>query len=212
MGRLPFIFPRETERAAIDRVFRDARKRQMLYDMIDAVLRVRESGIVSDRELSPILIGFEATDEGIWGRAAGWLAKLYGFSPNDVTPTLQQLANDSRYLVRFHLCACLDKFPRDIAIQYLRGFLIDKSAQIRGTVVNVAVKAGYSELIPDFKTLLATERDDEQREDLRQALALLRGKTFKREGAHIRKLADGSIEYRLAKPTGRVAKAKENEK
>ena len=79
MPRPPFILSRETERAAIDRVIRAPTKRQMLYDMVDAILRVREAGTVSRADVAPILAGFEATDEAVWSRAAGWLAKLHAF-------------------------------------------------------------------------------------------------------------------------------------
>src|SRR5688572_9094879 len=91
MPRPPFILSREAERAAIDRVIRDPPKRRLLYEMVDAVLRVRESGAVTPAELAPIMAGFDATDEAIWGRAAGWLAKLHAFAP-EVSTSLEELA------------------------------------------------------------------------------------------------------------------------
>jgi hypothetical protein len=194
MPRPPFIFARETERTAIDRAVRDPIKRQMLYDMVDAVLRVRELGVVSPAEIAPILAGFEATDEAVWGRAAGWLSKLHGFAPQ-LSTTLEELAGHRSANVRFHLCASLDEFPADVAILHLRRFLTDRSARIRGTVINVAIKAGYRELIPDFKALLKKERDSEQQENLREAIALLQGKSFTRDGWTERKLANGDLEY-----------------
>ena len=194
MPRPPFILSRETERAAIDRIIRDPGKRQMLYNMVDAVLRVRESGTVSPTEVAPILAGFEATDEAVWSRAAGWLAKLSAFAP-ELSAPLEELSRHRSADVRFNLCASLDRFPKEIAVAYLRRFLTDRSARIRGTVPNVAVKAGYAELIPDFETLLAEERDSERQLDLRQAIALLQGQTFERDGWQVRKLANGNIEY-----------------
>jgi hypothetical protein len=190
---LPFILSREAERAAIDHAIRDSKKRQMLYDMVDAVLRVRETRTVSPLELAPILGGFEATDEAVWGRAAGWLAKLHTFSPQPAA--LEELFHHRSANVRGHLCACLDDFPRETAVIYLRRFLTDKSARIRGTVQSVAVKAGYSELIPDFEAILATKREREHRVDLKQTIALLRGQTFARDGWRVRRLASGDIEY-----------------
>lgn len=194
MPRLPFILSRETERAAIDRVIRDSAKRQMLYDMVDAVLHVRETGTVSPADVAPILAGFEATDEAVWSRAAGWLAKLQEFAP-ELSASVEELARHRSAAVRFNLCASLDGFPKELAVAYLRKFLTDQSAKIRGTVLHVAVKAGYAELIPDFKTLLAEERDSERQLDLRQAIALLQGQTFERDGCRIRRLANGDIEY-----------------
>ena len=194
MPHPPFIFSRETERNAIDRSVRDPAKRQILYDMVDAVLRVRETGAVSPAEVAPILAGFEATDQAVWSRAAGWLAKLHAFAP-ELSATLEELSRHRSAVVRFHLCACLNYFQREIAIAYLRRFLQDKSARIRGTVPNLAVAAGYAELIPDFEAMLATERDPERRTDLEQAIALLRGQTFERDGWQVRKLASGDLVY-----------------
>jgi HEAT repeat protein len=97
--------------------------------------------------------------------------------------------------VRSNLCASLDCFPKEIAVAHLRRFLSDRSVRIRGTVPNVAVKAGYQELIPDFEAMLGTERDSERRTDLEQAIALLRGQSFERDGWRVRKLASGDIEY-----------------
>jgi hypothetical protein len=194
MPRLPFILSPETERAAIDRVIRDPAKRQMLYDMVEAVLRVRKTGTVSPADVAPVLAGFEATDEAVWSRAAGWLAKLQAFTP-ELSASVEELSRHRSAVVRFNLCASLDEFPKELAVAYLRKFLTDKSAKIRGTVLNVAVKAGYAELIPDFETLLAKERDSERQLDLKQTIALLQGQTFERDGCQIRRLANGDIEY-----------------
>jgi HEAT repeat protein len=194
MPRPPFILSRETERAAIDRVIRDPAKRQMLYDMVDAILRVRESGAVTASDVAPIVAGFEATDEAVWSRAAGWLAKLHAFEPA-LSTSLEELSRHRSSVVRFNLCASLDCFPKEIAVAHLRHFLSDKSARIRGSVPNIAVKMGYQELVPDFEALLAEESDEERRTDLAQAIALLRGQTFERDGCQVRRLANGDIKY-----------------
>jgi hypothetical protein len=192
--RPPFILSRQTECAAIDRAVREPTKRQLLYEMVDAVLRVRESGLVSPRDLAPIISGFEATDVAVWSRAAGWLAKLCAFSPS-LAATLDELARHRSAVVRFNLCASLDRFGPDVAVPHLRRFLTDRSARVRDMALNVAVKAGYSDLVADFEALLAQERDPERQKDIQQAIALLRGETFSRDGWLIRKLADGNIEY-----------------
>jgi hypothetical protein len=192
--RPPFILSRETERAAIDRVIRDSLKRQLLYDMVDAVLRVRESSAVTAADVAPILAGFEATDEAVWSRAAGWLALLHRFAP-ELSAALEQLAQHRSAVVRFNLCASLDRFPAEVAVPHLRRFLGDRSARIRDTVPTVAVKAGYQQLMPDFEAALKQERDSERQQDLKQAIALLRGETFQRDGWQVRKLANGNIEY-----------------
>jgi HEAT repeat protein len=190
----PFILSREAERAAIDGVIRDPAKRRLLYEMVEAVLRVRESGAVTPVELAPIVAGFEATDEAVWSRAAGWLAKLHAFDPNVFT-SLEELARHPRAVVRFNLCASLGRFPADVAVPLLRRFLSDKSARVRGTVLNVVVVAEFRQLIPDFEALLAQEHGPEVQQDIRQAIALLTGQSFTRNGWVVRKLANGAIEY-----------------
>jgi hypothetical protein len=194
MARPPFILSRESECAAIDRAVRDPVKRQMLYKMVDAVLRVVESGAVSSGELSLILAGLEVTDEAVWSRAAGWLAKLHAFKP-ELSATLHELSRHRSATVRGHLCACLNYFSKEIAVKYLRGFLCDRSARIRGTVRNVAIAAGYRELIPDFEAMLAEESDLTRRKDWEEAIALLRGESFARDGWIVRKLPNGDVEY-----------------
>ena len=66
---------------------------------------------------------------------------------------------------------------------------------MRGTVLNVAVVASFRELVPDFEALLVDERDAERQQDIRQAIALLQGQSFTRDGWVVRKLATGDIEY-----------------
>jgi len=194
MSRRPFILSRETERSAIDRVIRDPAKRQLLYRMVDAVVRVRESGVVSPAELAPIVEGLEATDEAVWSRAAGWLAKLHAFSPS-ISATVDALAKSRSATMRFNLCASLHRFPPELAVPHLRQFLTDRSARVRGTALTVAVRADYTQLIPDFEVSLENERDAERQQDIRQAIALLRGESFARKGWIVRKLPDGGIEY-----------------
>jgi len=193
MPRPPFILSREAERAAIDRVIRDPTKQRLLYEMVDAVLRISELGTVSRSDLASILAGLEVKDEGVWGRATGWLAKLHAFSP-DLSATVDELAHHRNAVVRFNLCASLDQFPAEVAIPHLRRFLSDRSARVRGAVLNVAVKAGYRQLIPDFEAFLAEESDAERQQDIRQAIALLRNESFVRDGWQVRRLPNGDIE------------------
>src|SRR5262245_53366930 len=117
MPRPPFVLSRETERAAIDRNTPDPAKRQMLYEMVDVVLRVRESGKVSSADLAPILAGMEDTYEVVWGRAAGWLAKLCAFAP-ELSACVEELSRHRSAVVRWHLCVSLDQFPREMAVAY----------------------------------------------------------------------------------------------
>ena len=141
MGRLPFIFSRETECAAIDRSVRDAKKRALLHEMVDVVLRVRETGQISLQEIGPVLEGLEARDEAVFARAAGWLAKLYRFDPN-LDECLGRLSSDKRVVVRRNLCACQNYFPKEVAVPLLRKFARDANARVRGTARAVAVQMG----------------------------------------------------------------------
>ena len=195
MARPPFVLSRETEQAAINHAVRDAAKRKLLCEIVDLMLRVRESGKVSAADLAPIRAGFEASDEAVWSRAAGWLAKLCAFAP-ELSTVVEELSRHRSANVRFHLCASLDEFPRDVAVPYLRQFLNDASGRVRGTVPNLAVKARYSELLPDFERLLNQPKWKNQQEELKEAIALLRGEIYVRaDGWKSRKLPDGGIEF-----------------
>jgi hypothetical protein len=194
MPKLPFIFSRETEYNAIDSYVRDPAKRLLLRQMVDAVLRVRETGAVTPAELTPILAGFEAKNESVWSNAAGWLAKLQGFAP-ELAPALEELSRHPSAAVRFRLCASLDRFPPEVAVPHLRTLLADRSARVRGTAVNVAVSQGWHQLIPDLEARLAQERNAERRLDLQQAIALLQGKTFTHGNTQVRKLPGGDLEF-----------------
>ena len=192
MGRLPFIFSKETERAAIDRVVRNAKKRALLYEMVDVVLRVRETGQVSPEEIGPVLAGLEATDEAVFARAAGWLAKLHRFEPK-LGECLDRLASDKRVVVRRNLCACLNYFPKEIAVPLLRKFVRDSNARVRGTARAVAVQMGLRELIPDFKARSNELSKDDEGRHFKQAIKLLEGKTLALKEYRMRRLPNGDI-------------------
>jgi len=111
-----FILSREKERAAIDRVTFDPAGRELLYEMIEAVWKARESGRVTDLELIPIRKGFLAPEEGIWSRAGGWLAKLVNFAP-ELVYVVDDLAAHRSEAVRCRLCASLtDKHYADALV------------------------------------------------------------------------------------------------
>jgi hypothetical protein len=194
MSRPPFIFSRETERAAIDRAVRDPVKRELLYAMVDAVLRVRETSTITPTEMAPIIAAFKAADEALWGRAARWLAKLHAFLPS-VATTIEALSQDRDATVRWHLCASLNLFPADLAVPFLRRFLSDKSARVRSTVLTIAVVGDFRALLPDLESWLLLEKKTETREDINEAIALLRDGKHIRDGTEIRRLPDGQLEY-----------------
>jgi hypothetical protein len=193
MPRPPFIQSRETERAAVDQLTRDPAKRQLLYGMIDAVLRIRESGTASQADLLPILRGFEAGEEAVWSSAGGWLAKLHAFAP-ELSSVLDHLAHHKNATVRRNLCASLNRFPPDVALSHLKRFLTDRSRRVRGFALGVSLRAGYRQLIPDFEAQLERTTDADEREDIEQAIALLRGETFTRDGMKIRRLDNGDLD------------------
>jgi hypothetical protein len=198
MPKLPFAFIRETERAAIERAIRDPAKRQLCYDMVDAVLRVRETARVTEAELAPIIEGLAASSEAVWDRARGWLAKLHGFDPS-LSTAIERLANDPRATVRWHLCAGLKKFPRELSTRLLRQFLSDRGAKIRGTAVTATIAGNHYELLPDLNTLLANEANPERQEDLKEAIALLEKHSHVRDGMEVRRIKDG-IDYVIRGP------------
>jgi HEAT repeat protein len=193
MPRLPFIFARETERAAVDAATRIRAKRNALYEMIDAVLRVNQTQKITPAGLKPILRGFKFTDEAVWSRAAFWLAKLYSVDPA-ISADIDQLASHRMPIVRFTLCSSLGRFPKAIAVPILRRLLFDKSLRVRRAVLGIAIHDRHTELIPDLQRLLKHEKFATRRRSIREAIAWLGGKSFSLDGLKVRVLENGDIE------------------
>jgi hypothetical protein len=193
MPRLPFIFARDTERAAVDAAVRARAKRKILYDMIDAVLRVNQTQQLTPADLKPVLRGFRFSDEAVWSRAAFWLAKLYAFDPG-ISADIDQLSTHHLPTVRFNLCCSLSRFPKALALPILRRLLYDKSLRVRRAVLGMAVQLRYNELIPDLQRRLKQEKLAPRRRNLVEAIAWLQGKSFALDGVKVRVLPNGDIE------------------
>ena len=199
MPRPPFILSRETERAAIDRVIRDAAKRQLLYDMVDAVLRIRESGKVTEAELASIRAGFDSPDEAVWDRAGGWLAKIVAFAPETVS-VVEELASHRSAGVRFRMCASLSdsRFSDAVVLPLLRRLIIDRSEKVRDMVAGVCLRRQITNLLPELESELAAEREPRRRRDLERTIALVKGEEYVEPGGGYitRRTANGGIESR----------------
>lgn len=174
-----FILSREKERAVIDRVTFDQASRELLYDMVDAIWTVRESGQVSDLELVPIRKGFLATEEGIWGRAGAWLAKLVEFAP-ELISVVDELATHRNEAVRCRICATLtDRHYADVLVwPRLKRFLADKSEMVREMAVRVCIKRQNPRMLPALQAALEEETDTERRERVKMAIALIKGEPY----------------------------------
>src|SRR5262245_46594374 len=156
MARPPFIFSRETERTHIDRAMRDPAKRALLYEMVDAVLRVNETGKITEAELTPIRAGLQSSDERVWGRAGGWLSKLHTYAP-ETASAIDELASHRSAHVRFRLCGSLSerRFADSFVLPLLRRFLNDRSARVRDMAVGVCLRRQLKELLPELEAMLA---------------------------------------------------------
>lgn len=179
MPKALFILSREKERGAIDRATFDPAGRELLYEMIEAVWRVRESGNVTDLELAPIRKGFLAPEEGIWGRAGGWLAKLVDFAPETIA-AVDDLAMHRNEAVRCRLCATLtDKHYADNPVwPRLKRFLADRSDSVREMAVRVCIKRQSPRMLPPLEAALEEEQDQERRERIKMAIALIKGEPY----------------------------------
>ena len=186
-----FILSREKERAVIDRVTFDHASRELLYDMVDAVWTVRESGQVSDLELAPIRKGFLATEEGVWGRAGAWLAKLVDFAP-ELISVVDELATHRNEVVRSRICATLtDRHYADALVwPRLKRFLADRSELVREMAVRVCIKRQNPRMLPPLEAALDAEEDTERRERLKMAIALIKGEPYWLTGKKRRPPAD----------------------
>jgi hypothetical protein len=174
-----FILSREKERVAIDRVVFDQAKRELLYQMVESVWTVRESGRITEMELAPIRAGFLVTEESVWSRAGHWLAKLVDFLP-ELTNVVDELATDRNDDVRYRICAMMtDRHFSDALVwPRLKRFLADRNEQVREMAVRVCLKRQHPKLVPALEAALDAERSPERRDRLQMAIALIKGEPY----------------------------------
>jgi hypothetical protein len=179
MPRPLFILSRERERAAIDGVTFDPVKRELLYQMVEAVWTVRETGKFTEAELAPIRAGFLAPEESVWSRAGGWLAKLVEFAP-ELTRVVDELAGHRNELVRTRLCAVLAdrRFPDILIWPRLKRFLTDRSELVRDMAVRVCIKRQGIKMVPALEAALEAEQDPQRQDRLKMAIALIKGEPY----------------------------------
>jgi hypothetical protein len=179
MPRPLFILSREKERADIERVTFDPVKRELLYQMVEAVWTVRETGQVTEAVLAPIRKGFSMPEEGVWSRAGGWLAKLVEFAP-ELTKVVDELAAHRNEEVRYRLCAALTDrhFPDAFIWPRLKRFLTDRSDGVRDMAVRVCIKRQGTKLVPALESALDAEQDAGRRKRLQMAIALIKGEPY----------------------------------
>jgi len=158
MANTVFILSREKERAAIDRVTSNPARQELLYKMVDAVWRVRETGSVTEEELSPIREGFQSDSEIVWSRAAGWLAKLVEFAP-EITSVVAELAAHRSPEVRCRLCASLadPRYSDVLILPRLKRLLGDSNDEVRDMAVQICLKRRPAKLLPTLEAALAAE-------------------------------------------------------
>ena len=179
MSRPLFILSRERERSDIDAATLDPIHREMLYQMIEAVLTVRERDKVTELELWPIRDGFFSPEEVIWSRAGGWLAKLIDFAP-ELTSVLDELVMHPDDAVRCRICAALaDKHIADALVwPRLKRFLSDRSEQVREMAIKVCIKRQNPRMLAPLEAAFVAEQDENRRERLQMAISLIRGEPF----------------------------------
>jgi hypothetical protein len=179
MSRPLFILSREKERAVIDGVTFDPARRELLYEMVEAVWRARETGRVTEAELMPIRKGFTMPEEGVWSRAGGWLAKLVEFAP-ELTRVVDELATHPDEAIRSRLCATLTDrhYPDGFIWPRLRRFLTDPSTGVREMAVRVCIKRQGTKVVPALEAALDAEQDESLRHRLEMAIALIKGEPY----------------------------------
>lgn len=179
MPRELFILSRERERVAIDRATPDPAKRELLYQMVEAVWTVRETGAFTSTELAPSRAGFLAEQEGVWRRAGGWLPKLVEFAP-ELTAVMDELASHRDPAVRCHLCATLtDRHYPDVVVRRrLRRLLADASHEVREVAVGVCIERPSTRMVPALEAARDAESDGDRRKRLQLALSLVKGEPY----------------------------------
>lgn len=179
MSRPLFILSREKERSLIDAATLAPMGREILYQMVDAVLVVRETERVTAVELAPIWDGFFCEAEAVWTRAGGWLAKLVDYSP-ELTSVVDELLIQPDEAVRCRICAALaDKhFPDALVWPRLKRLLSDRSEQVREMAIKVCIKRQNPRMLPPLEAAYQVEQDEKRRERLQMAISLIRGEAF----------------------------------
>jgi len=179
MARPLFILSREKERADIEGATFDPARRELLHQMLETVLTVRETGQVTGAELAPIRKGFLMPEEGVWSRAGAWLAKLVEFAP-ELTKVVDELAAHRNEDVRCRVCATLtDRHYSDSFVwPRLRRFLADKGDLVRDMAVRVCIKRQGTKMIPALEAALDDESDHDRRRRLKMAIALIKGEPY----------------------------------
>jgi len=179
MSRPLFILSRDKERSLIDAATLDPINRDLLYQMVDAVLTVRERESVTVVELAPIWNGFLSEDEAVWTRAGAWLAKLVDYSP-ELISVVDELLIHADEAVRSRICAALaDKhIPDSIVWPRLKRALADRSEQVRETAIKICIKRQNPRMLPPLEAAYQAEPDERRRERLQLAISLIRGEAF----------------------------------
>lgn len=174
-----FILSRDKERAAINRATSSLEKQELLYKMVDAVWQVRETGSVTEAELEPIRAGFLCDDEIVWGRAAGWLAKLVEFAP-EITAVVAELSAHRSAAVRYRLCASLNdsRYPDALILPRLKRLLADRDAEVRDMAAQVCLHRRPAKLLPTLEAALGAEQDVSRRRRLKMAIAFIKSEPY----------------------------------
>lgn len=179
MSRPLFILSREKERSLVDAATIDPVGRDLLYQMVDAVLTVKERERVTMLELAPIWQGFMSDDEAVWTRAGAWLAKLVDYSP-ELTSVVDELLIHQDDAVRSRICSALaDKHIADSLVwPRLKRALSDRSEQVREMAIKVCIKRQNPRMLPPLEAAYLAEPDEKRRERLQMAISLIRGEAF----------------------------------
>jgi len=174
-----FILSREKERAAINRATSNLEKQELLYKMVDAVWQVRETGSVTEAELTPIRAGFLSDDEVVWSRAAGWLAKLVEFAP-EMTAVVAELSAHRSAEVRYRLCASLNdpRYSDALILPRLKRLLADRNEDVRDMAAQVCLHRRPAKLLPALEAALAAEQDVGRRRRLKMAIAFIKSEPY----------------------------------
>src|SRR5262245_41340785 len=160
-----FILPRDKERAAVDGATLDPASRDLLYQMIDAVLMVKERERVTEYELAPIRNGVFSEDENVWVRAGGWLAKLVDYAP-ELTSVVEELLMHHDDAVRYRVCAALaDRHIADPLVwPRLKRALSDRSEDVREMAIKVCIKRQNPRMLAPLEAAFLAEPDEKRRE------------------------------------------------
>lgn len=171
---LIWSFGRETEIDYVNSRTSNELYRKLLYAVVDAVIEIRETGVVTPTHLEAFRTGVECSNEVVLGPAGKRLVECSYLSPL-ASSALLALATSPKWRVRFNvMCLLEDRPPEALAMQLLQIGLQDNSSKAACRAVQACDEVRYPSALPLLESRLGVEDRPEVIDTIRWTLGLMR--------------------------------------